>query len=99
MNYKCFKEMFGKDAELFHVGLSKNSRFFIDIEGEVEAVFDKKLSSKFLGQPEAERSIMRYFAEGNAHAWEAMNEATNESYFLISDGSDNIGATFRWDEF
>ena len=99
MNYKSFKEMFGTDAELFRVAQSKNSRFFIEVEGEVVAVFDKKLSFKFLGQPEAERSIMKYFAEGNAHAWEALDEATNETYYLISDGSGDHGVAFRWDEF
>ena len=99
MNYKRFKEMFGKDAELFHVALSKNNRFFIEIEGEIEAVFDANLSSKFLGQPEAERAIMKYFAEGNAHAWEALDKETNETYYLISDGSGDHGVAFRWDEF
>ena len=91
--------MFGKDAELFHVALSKNNRFFIEIEGEIEAVFDAKLSFKFLGQPQAERAIMKYFAEGNAHAWEALDKETNETYYLISDGPNEHGVAFRWDEF
>lgn len=99
MNYNRFKKMFGEDAELFRVVLSKNNRFFIEIEGEIEAVFDANLSSKFLGQPEAERAIMKYFAEGNAHAWEAMDNETNETYWLISDGSGDHGVAFRWDEF
>ena len=99
MNYRRFKEMFGKDAELFHVALSKKNRFFIEIEGEIVAVFDANLSSKFLGQPEAERAIMRYFSEGNAHAWEALDEGTDETYWLISDGSGDRGVAFRWDEF
>ena len=99
MNYRCFKEMFGKDAELFHVGLSKNNRFFIEIEGEIVSVFDANVSSKFLGQPEAERAIMKYFSEGNAHAWEALDQETNETYWLISDGSGDHGVAFRWDEF
>lgn len=99
MNYRCFKEMFGKDAELFHVALSKNNRFFIEVEGETVAVFDANLSSKFLGQPEAERAIMKYFADGNAHAWDALDKETNETYYLISDGSGDHGVAFRWDEF
>ena len=99
MNYRSFKEMFGKDAEFFHVALSKNNRFFIEIEGDIVAVFDRNLSSKFLGQPEAERSIMKYFAKDNAHAWEALDEKTNETYYLISDGPGDHGAAFRWDEF
>ena len=99
MNYKNFKEMFGKDAELFHVALSKNNRFFIEVEGEIVAVFDANLSSKFLGKQKAERAIMKYFAEGKAHAWEAMDQETNETYWLISDGSDDHGVAFRWDEF
>lgn len=99
MNYRSFKEMFGKDAEMFHVALSKNNRFFIEIEGEIVAVFDANLSSKFLGQEEAERAIMKYFAEDKAHAWEALDQDTNETYWLISDGSDGHGVTFRWDEF
>ena len=99
MNYRNFKEMFGKDAELFHVALSKNKRFFIEIEGETVSVFDANLSSKFLGQPEAERAIMKYFADGNAHAWEALDKETNETYWLISDGSGDHGVAFRWDEF
>ena len=101
MNYKRFRKMFGEDAEMFRVALSKNNRFFIEIDGEVVAVFDANLSSKFLGQPEAERSIMKYFAEGNAHAWEALDNDTGETYWLISDGAgerDN-GVAFRWDEF
>lgn len=101
MNYKRFKEMFGKDAEMFHVVLSKKNRFFIEIDGEVEAVFDTKLSSKFLDQPEPERAIMNYFAEDHAHAWEALDKDTNETYYLISDGSSDHdhGVYFRWDEF
>ena len=99
MNYRRFKEMFGKDAELFHVALSKNNRFFIEIEGEIEAVFDANLSSKFLGQPEAERAIMKCFATDNAHAWEALDEKTKETYYLISEGADDHGVAFRWDEF
>lgn len=99
MNFKRFKEMFGKDAELFHVALSKNNRFFIEVEGEIVSVFDANMSSKFLGQPDAERAIMRYFAEGNAHAWEALDKDTNETYWLISDGSSDHGVAFRWDEF
>ena len=99
MNYRNFKEMFGKDAELFRVALSKNNRFYIEVEGDSVAVFDANLSSKFLGQPEAERAIMKYFAEGNAHAWEALDQETNETYFLISDGSGDRGVAFRWDEF
>ena len=99
MNYRNFKKMFGEDAELFNVALSKNNRFFIEVEGEMIAVFNASLSSKFLGQPEAERAIMKYFAEGNAHAWEALDKETNETYWLISDGSGEHGVTFRWDEF
>lgn len=99
MNYKSFKEMFGKDAELLHVGLSKNNRFFIEVEGEIVAVFDANVSSKFLGQPEAERAIMKYFAEEHAHAWEALDQENDETYWLISDGSDAHGVAFRWDEF
>ena len=99
MNYKTFKEMFGEDGKLFHVALSKNSRFFIDVKGEIVAVFDLSLSSKFLGQPEAERAIMKYFAKGDAHAWEALDKNTNETYYLISDGSGDHGVAFRWDEF
>lgn len=99
MNYKSFKEMFGKDAELFHVALSKNNRYFIEIEGDIVAVFDADLSSKFLGQLEAERSIMKYFAKGDAHAWEALDKETNETYWLISDGPEDHGVAFRWDEF
>ena len=99
MNYKSFKEMFGKDAELFHVGLSKKNRFFIEVEGEIVAVFDANLSTKFLAQPEPERSIMKYFAEGKAHAWEALDAKTNETYYLISDGSGEHGIAFRWDWF
>ena len=99
MNYKSFKEMFGKDAELFRVGLSKNNRFFIEVEGDIVAVFDRKLSSKFLDDPEAERAIMKYFSKGNAHAWEAFDQATNETYYLISDGSSDHGVALRWDEF
>lgn len=99
MNYKSFKEMFGRDAELFHVGLSKNNRFFIEIEGEIVSVFDANLSSMFLGQPDAERAIMKYFANDNAHAWEALDKETNETYYLISDGPDGHGVAFRWDEF
>ena len=91
--------MFGKDAELFHVALSKNNRFFIGEKGEIVAVFDANLSSKFLGQPEAERAIMKYFAQDNAHAWEALDEATGETYYLISDGPEDRGEVFRWDEF
>ena len=99
MNYKTFKEMFGKDAELFHVGLSKNNRFFIEIEGDIVAVFDANLSSSFLGKPDAERAIMKCFATDNAHAWEALDKETNETYYLISDGPDGHGVAFRWDEF
>ena len=99
MNYKRFKEMFGKDAELFHVALSKNNRFFIEIEDDVVAVFDADLSSKFLGQLDAERAIMKYFAKGDAHAWEALDKNTGETYYLISNGPDEHGVAFRWDEF
>lgn len=91
--------MFGKDAEFFHVALSKNNRFFIEIEGDIVAVFDANLSSKFLGQADAERAIMKYFAKDNAHAWEALDKETNETYYLISDGPDGHGVAFRWDEF
>lgn len=99
MNYKTFKEMFGEDGELFHVALSKNNRFFIEVKGEVVAVFDAKMSSSFLGRPDAERAIMNCFAKDNAHAWEALDKNTNETYYLISDGPDDHGVAFRWDEF